>query len=616
MMDIEDINRKTKNVEHLYLREKNERYTDPNLIELVTNLASRQYKNKNEYTKYYKKLIKASDIDYNPRGGDINYVYRKLLYNGSILDNYSNIQDFIVKKEMRSQSGILQVAILTSPWSMSGGKNKKENDGCDYNCYFCPKQKGMPRSYIRNEPAVKRAEMNNFSGKHQTWERLSTYDLNGHHIDKIEGIILGGTWSSYDKEYQREFIRDFYYACNVYFDIEKRDPLTLFEEIYINENEALCKIVGLTLETRPDCIDRFEIERFLSFGVTRVQLGIQTIDENILKKINRGCGNKEAIEAIRLLKEAGLKVLIHLMPNLPGSTPENDKETFERVFNFNNSNPNGDFIPDEVKIYPTSITQTSENDDTDVVTVIEKWYNEGKYVPYSNDELFQLLLWVKERMPSYIRITRIFRDIPKYNICGGADEPNMRERLQKQMTKPCKCIRCREVKGRVVDKKDIKLNYRTFVSSGSTEMFLSYESKFGWDKLLHGFLRLRLPKVQYSAYVRELHVYGNLAPTYKKSESNNQHKGYGSKLLWCSEWIAYIFGYKKILINSGVGVRNYYKKKGYVLNGEGYMEKRFKIDLYTFMTLMFEIILLIIYWLYIGFNNQYSNWNYNSNITG
>jgi ELP3 family radical SAM enzyme/protein acetyltransferase len=612
-MDIEDINRKTKSVDHLYLREKNKRYEDPNLIQLVKELASNQYKNKNEYTKTYKRLIRNSDIGYNPRGGDINYVYRKLFQEGTVYGN-SNIQEFIVKKQMRSQSGILQVAILTSPWSMSGGKNKKENDGCDWNCYFCPKQKGMPRSYIKNEPAVKRAESNKFSAKHQIWERLSTYDLNGHYIDKIEGIILGGTWSSYDKDYQREFVRDFYYACNVYFDIEKREPFTLSEEININQDEALCKVVGFTLETRPDCIDRFEIERFLSFGVTRVQLGIQTVDETILKKINRGCGNKEAINAIKLLKEAGLKVLIHLMPNLPGSTVENDRQTFEKVFNLNGENPNGDFMPDEVKIYPTSVTQTSENDDTEVFTVIEKWYNEGKYVPYSNEELFELLVWVKERMHPYIRITRIFRDIPKYNICGGADEPNMRETLQKQLTQPCRCIRCREVKGRVVDPKDIRMNYKTFVSSGSTEMFLSYESKFEWDKLLHGFLRLRLPKNQDCAYVRELHVYGNLAPTYKKSASNNQHKGYGSKLLWLAEWFAFMFGYKRILINSGVGVRNYYKKKGYVLNREGYMEKKFKMQFYTFLMLMVEILFLVMYWLYIGFNNHYSYWNYNITI--
>jgi len=592
-MDIEDI----QSVNHLYFRNENERYKDPNLIDLVIKMASKNYIDKTDYQTTYKTMIRNSDIKYNPRTGDINYMYRKLLSEHKI--KTSNLQQFIIRKAMRSQSGILQVSVLTSPWSMSGGKQKKENDGCDYNCYFCPKQKGMPRSYIRNEPAVKRAEDNNFSCVKQVWERLTTYDLNGHSIDKIESIILGGTWSSYDKDYQKEFIRDFYYACNVYFSTERRKPLSLDEEITLNET-TLCKIVGLTLETRPDCIDEAEIKRFLSFGVTRVQLGIQTDDEYLLKKINRGCGNKEAIYAIKLLKEAGLKVLIHLMPNLPFSSPENDKQSFKRIFNFEGKNPNGDFIPDEVKIYPTSVTQTSDKDETEVVTVIEKWFNEGKYVPYSNDDIFKLLLYVKENMPPYVRISRIFRDIPKYNICGGADEPNMRERLQKEMKVPCKCIRCREVRGTIVDKKNITFNQRSFISSGEKEFFLSYESDYKWDKLLHGFLRLRLSKHQDCAYVRELHVYGTMVATYnKKKNESTQHKGYGKALLYMAEWIAYMFGYKRILINSGVGVRDYYKKRGYFLNEDRYMEKRFRLDLNVFLVIVLEIVFLMLYWVYI-----------------
>tara|TARA_B110000495_G_C23032460_1_gene615337 strand:- start:1969 stop:3468 length:1500 start_codon:yes stop_codon:yes gene_type:complete len=474
---------------------------------------------------------------------------------------------------MRSQSGILEVALLTSPWDMEG-----KNNGCDWDCYYCPNQEGMPRSYIRNEPAVLRAEKNGFSPMLQIYDRLSTYDVNGHYINKLEIIVLGGTWSSYSHNYQKEFIRDVYYAANTYFDINKREKYSLFEEQTIN-TKALCKIVGLTLETRPDCINEEEITRFLEYGVTRVQIGIQTTDEYILKKINRGCNNADAIRALRLLKDAGLKVLIHLMPNLPFSTPENDKEMFKTILNYENRDKNGSFIADEIKIYPTSVTTTSDKDNTEVTTVIEKWFNDGKYVPYSNEELFELLVWVKERIQPYIRLTRIFRDIPVANICGGANIPNMREELKKMLKTPCRCIRCREVKNIKVEPKDIKYNTRRIISSESVEYFLSYESKTKEDKLLHGFLRLRFPKTKNYTFVRELHVYGTVAPTYiKKNKSNNQHKGLGKSLLKSAEWITYLLCYDKILINSGVGVRDYYKKLGYKLNKDNYMEKQFTIN--------------------------------------
>ena len=272
----------------------------------------------------------------------------------------------------RYHSGVLEIAIMTAPGDFS----------CKYDCYYCPNQPGIARSYIKEEPAVRRAAQHEFDCVRQINARISSYLSIGQPGDKGEFIILGGTFSNYSDEYRREFMRDLYYACNTFYDTDKRPRYSLESEKEINET-ALFKVIGLTVETRPDCIDQAEIERYISYGVTRVQLGVQTTDDKILKKINRMCYTKDTIRALLLLKRAGFKILCHYMPNLPGATPEGDLEMFEQVV----FNPN--LVCDEWKIYPTSVTTTSVKDIEDttkksmpVNTVIEKWYKDGKYVPY------------------------------------------------------------------------------------------------------------------------------------------------------------------------------------------------------------------------------------------
>ena len=529
---------------------------------------------------------------------EINYIYRKLFEDGEI--DYSNIQQYLVTKKVRVQSGILEVAVLTSPRDMKG-----KHDGCNYNCYYCPKQEGMPRSYVKEEPAVKRAADNDFDCVRQVYDRLSTYDFQGHSVDKIEGIILGGTWSQYNNEYQKSFMRDFYYAANTYYDIEKRDRYSLEEEKYINQT-TLCKVIGLTIETRPDEITEEEIKTLLCYGVTRVQIGVQTTHDTILRKINRQCYSKDTVKALRLLKNAGIKTMTHLMPNLPFSNPDLDKQMFKTMIY------DPDYLSDEWKIYPTSVTTTSEKDNTEVLTIIEKWFYSGKYVPYSNEELFELLIWVKQRVPPYLRIARVFRDIPLPNIIGGATVPNMRELLKNMMPSdnPCKCIRCREIKDRIVNPRDIKFKYRKFESSGAIEYFLSYESYSKEENrtYIHGFLRLRLPHETFidvlkdKALVRELHVYGEMRPTYKNKEEYlhiySQHKGLGSKLLKWAEYISYIYGYKGISITSGVGVRKFYSlpKNGYKYK-DYYMIKEFNTSL-KYCIVFFTLFIVILSYIY------------------
>ena len=438
----------------------------------------------------------------------------------------------------------------------------------------------QPRSYISTEPAVRRANRNLFDACLQFNDRANGLKNCGHMIDKIEIIVLGGTWSHYPREYQKQFIRDIYYSANVYYNIIKRNKLSLEDEIKINMNSR-CRIIGLTLETRPDCINKSEIMRFRQYGCTRVQLGVQHIDDNILRKINRGCYNKHTIKAIQMLKQNGYKVDIHLMPDLPGSSYEIDKKMFNTILGFKYIIYHKNMIEykiispelqaDQWKIYPTEVTRW---------TKIKKMYDMKEYKPYANDFnsitgntfIEDLLLGIKKNVFPWIRLNRIIRDIPTPEIFGGNECTSLRQRLQlklKKMGHTCDCIRCKEVKFRKI--KNYKLNVRKYNGVDADEYFISYESID--NTILYGFLRLRLNKtnkhifyksIMNCAMIRELHVYGKMIPHYIKNKKV-QNLGFGKKLLLKAEEIAYDNGYNKCAVISGVGVREYYKKNGYNL---------------------------------------------------
>ena len=373
----------------------------------------------------------------------------------------------------------------------------------------------MPKSYLSNEPAAARAKANLFDPVRQITMRIQALKNNGHQVDKIEILVLGGTWSVYPSKYQADFIRDCFYAANTFGKEKKRKPKTLEQEQTINET-AKYKIIGLTLETRPDFISPTEIKKMRMFGVTRVQLGIQHTDNKILKYIKRGHTLEQSIEATRSLKEAGFKVDHHYMPDLPGSTPALDLKMFKYVF----SSP--DLAPDQIKIYPCIVNKYAQ---------IYKWYKSGKYRPMSDSQLVNLLLKVKQLVPPYMRINRLIRDIPKESITAGNKITNLRQLLQEKLAKQnkfCQCIRCREVKGESFDLKNIKLIKREYKASGGKEIFLSYESKD--QKKIYAFLRLRFNQTGDTAYVRELHVYGQMIPVGSKA-LGTQHLGFGRKLM-------------------------------------------------------------------------------------
>jgi ELP3 family radical SAM enzyme/protein acetyltransferase len=485
----------------------------------------------------------------------------------------------LITKAGRSDSGVLVITVLTSPYPRVG--NTIQTFSCEWNCYYCPNEPAhqgnnwtpQPRSYLHDEPSVLRANRNNFDPVLQFYDRAVTLAMNGHPVDKIELLVLGGTWASYPRQYQETFIRDLFFAANTFQGRTSaqrvwRSPLSLEEEKALNEN-SVCKIIGITLETRPDTIDLDEIIQLRRYGCTRVQLGLQHTDNAVLKKINRGCTTEQAIEAVRVLKDNCFKIDVHLMPNLPGASPELDAEMFRYLLR------SPDLQVDQWKIYPCEVTPW---------TVIRQWYESGKYVPYPDSELIRVLLDAMAEVHPWIRLNRVIRDIPSQYIYGGIDAPNLRQELEKtlrQQGRACRCIRCREIKRAQVA--DPTLIIREYDSSYGREYFISYESAD--QSTIMGFCRLRLcnndselvlPELRGAALVRELHVYGKLIPTAEK-DSHAQHRGLGRGLMLEAERIARQANRTHVAVIAGVGVRNYYRKLGYELQGTGeFMIKHFE----------------------------------------
>lgn len=507
--------------------------------------------------------------------------------------NDINFKNLITKKKSKSDSGVLVITLLTSAhpeYIDEDGKTKIAKFSCKHDCAYCPNEiahegnnwTDQPRSYLFSEPAVLRANDNNFEAIKQIHSRLNSLVEMGHIADKLEIIVLGGTWSEYPRHYQDRFITEIYYAANIYYDMieldndnkYKREMLSLEEEILYNEKKSKVHIIGLTLETRPDTITLEEIRNFRRYNCTRVQLGVQHTDNNVLHKINRGHTIEQSYDAIKLLKNNCYKVDIHLMPNLPGASYEIDKKMLEE------SLYDERIQVDQYKIYPTAIVPW---------TKIKKWYEEGKYKPYDDLELYELIKEFKKKVQKYKRLNRIIRDIPSTYISGGYDHKNvnMRQLLSNDMKKNnwcCNCIRCREIGNNKVNKDDIRLSIEKYRGSNADEYFISYET----DKYLIGFIRLRinlninneeiLPILKDSALIRELHVYSNLNNVGNNMDESMQHKGYGRKLLEEAEKIVNEINnennniIKKIAIISGTGVRDYYRKFGYELK-ETYMIK-------------------------------------------
>ncbi len=491
-----------------------------------------------------------------PKDSEILDYYRKnYSYRNSQLDKY--FEQLLRAAPIRSLSGIVSVTVLTKPYP------------CPGHCIYCPQAANMPKSYLPNEPAAARASLLNFDPYKQVQRRLQSLQNQGHKTDKVELIILGATWSFYPKQYQTWFIKQCFKAANG----DKSSIKKSLEKLQKSNEKATNRIVGLTIETRPDYITKREIKRLRYLGVTRLEIGVQSIYDDVLKFNRRGHGVAASIAATKLLKDAGLKINYHMMLDLPSSNVKKDKEMFKVLFS------DSRFQPDWLKIYPTSVLKGAP---------LYHLWKQGKYKPYSTKKLLNLIIEIKKIIPPYVRITRLIRDIPSEDIIAGSEVSNLRQEAQREMEKrhlQCRCIRCREIRQLNYQEK-IYLIRRNYDASEGKEIFLSFESKD--RRRLYALLRLRIPSQVFShqkhfieelndcALIRELHTYGDIVPLQQHSQKASQHKGLGKKLIQEAEKISQKeFKLNKITIISGIGVRGYYRKLGYRLKGT-YMVKSVK----------------------------------------
>ena len=456
----------------------------------------------------------------------------------------SLVEPLLKNKPVRTLSGVAPIAVMTSPYDCPHGR-----------CLYCPGgvPTNTPQSYTGREPAALRAGMNDYDPFKQTRARLEQLRAIGHRTDKVDLILMGGTFTSRPEEYQERFVHRCFDAMN------GQDSPDLQSAHELNET-AGSRCVGMTVETRPDWFRTEQVELSMRLGATKVEFGVQILDDEILDGVRRGHHVKEVVEATRIAKNAGLKVCYHIMPGLPGSSFEKDMASFDAMF------ADERFRPDMLKIYPTLVVKG---------TGLYDLWTQGDYEPLTVDQAVCLLSEMKSKIPHWVRILRIQRDIPAPLIEAGVKKGHLRELVADKMaeeSKSCRCIRCREVGHRdrsgPADSDRPVLNHTRYRSSGGEEVFVSFDQPDS-DSIV-GYARLRT--TQERAIVRELHVYGQMVPFEEGPSAHWQHKGYGEKLLSECERLAIDEGISELLVTSGVGARGYYRSLGYRRQGN-YMAK-------------------------------------------
>lgn len=488
-----------------------------------------------------------TDVEALKREASGKFGLGEFLKNTEIMGNFprgklgEKMRRLLKRKPMRTLSGVTPVAVMVAP-----------QGSCRWKCIYCPYTGKAPKSYTGSEPAAMRAIANRFDPFLQVKSRIRQFELNGHHAEKCDAIIMGGTFLSMPQRYKKNFVKGIYDAMN-----EKKSR-TLGEAKKLNE-KAKHRMTGLTFETRPDVCGENEIDEMLGYGATKVELGVQNPSDAIYKKINRGHSVSHAVNATKLLKDSAFKVAYHLMPGLPGSNPKKDVEMFKRIFSDKR------FMPDMLKIYPTLVLPGTQ---------LHALMLKGEYEPYSTETAARVIASAYKYIPKYARVMRIQRDIPSNLICGGVKSSNLREIVEKKLEAQgikINEIRYREagLSGKPVQ--EPKLKIIEYEASGGEELFLSIEDER--SGALGAYLRLRIPGASHrpeinekTALVRELHVCGQEIPLGKKGKI--QHRGFGTALLSEAEKTALEkFGKTKMAVISATGVRPYYYKRGYAPEG-------------------------------------------------
>lgn len=590
-----------------------------NIIELLESIEKIQWTDTLNAVKRVKRdFAKKYNIADIPSNVDLLKQYRQLVSNGVYSQN-KHLEWLLKKRSIRSQSGIVPIQVLTKPFR------------CPGKCIFCPNDATMPKSYINTEPGAMRALLNQFDPYKQTYNRLLSLHLTGHATDKIEMIVLGGTWDVYPNDYKRDFLKGLYDACNTFDqflqkyetlnvrwwgydlnDLHIEYPKTIEESMEMNET-ANHRIIGLTIETRPEYMTDENCQMRRSRGVTRLEMGLQSMYDDVLDANKRGHSVQQAREAMHKMRQYGFKFSIHFMPGLYGSTVEKDIASFRLAY----ADP---FIkPDEIKFYPTSVIPNTE---------LYELYRKGEYKPLETKDIARIIREVQlDIIPPYTRIKRLIRDIPSTEIAAGSSITNLRQITEIEMMKELKendtlrrslynrlydnshyidsldnslellaseaestmlvgqkpdlisqrnfialDTRAREIRNRKEKSQQEVANLviRKYQSSVGDEYFISYEDELGY---LYGFTRLLLPKAEYTidrmglwastGLIRELHVYWQVAKINTTDDSKTQHKWFGSRLMEAAEQIAKYFGYTRMSVISWIWVREYYKKIGY-----------------------------------------------------
>jgi elongator complex protein 3 len=483
-------------------------------------------------------------------------VYRQMVNSGE-LESSPQLLARIRMKPKRTLSGVTTVTVLTKPYA------------CPGECIFCPDDKELPKSYLREEPGAARAFQNQFDPFKQVNSRIESYQAIGHPTDKIELLILGGSWTAYPHNYQDWFIKRCLDAMN------GSTSETLVQAQSLNESTKH-RDVGLVIETRPDEITPKVLFNLRKQGVTKVQIGAQNFNDHILSLNKRGHTSKDTLRATALLRSAGFKIVMHWMPNLLGATLESDRQDFHHMFD-------DGYCPDEIKIYPTQLLESAD---------LYSYWQKGKYKPYTTDELIHLIADLKPHIPPYCRVNRIIRDIPATHIVAGNRRSSLRQDIQKELTRRgeiCSCVRCREILGQTVNLNDLKLEDLVYQAAFAEEHFLSFVTH---ANKLAGYLRLSLPDPKLDAdmqpdfhrifssmpelkdatIIREVHIYGQSLEVSSEQAGAAQHSGLGTALLEKATEIARAHKSQKLTVIAAIGTRLYYESRGFK-RGDLYMSQ-------------------------------------------